>query len=229
MCRDCKTTIFSKKDFAAEMAIKPADLRAYENLIQFEKGIRLLLPSFQRLLIALQDPDKPPTAAQLAEASKVRKRLIDSFGKYDLAAKRIRDLPTTSPTQQKLQRNIYTQASNFLHLHMLPLKTLPKMLKHAPSRNGTPVAALRDSDAASAVSSSSALSALEAEEKELKERLMVLEEQRFMVGEMVADARRHRRFDEVVALEGNAADLTREVDAVQGMLAQLDFSGAYEL
>jgi rabenosyn-5 len=249
MCRACKGTVFSKKDFAAELSHKPPDQRAYENLIQFEKGIRLLLPSFQRLLVALQDPDKPPLSAQLAEASKVRKRLIDSFGKYDVAAKRIRDLPSSSATQQRLQKAIYQQSANFLSLHMLPLKTLPKILKHA-SPHGThhgsnstshshsngngPRSALasikyNDIDSASQVSSSSAVSALEIEEKELRERLMVLEEQKFLVGEMVTNANRRRRFDEVAALSCNITDLGREIDAVQGMLAQLDFAGAYAL
>ena len=129
MCRDCKTTVFSKKDFAAEASHKPADQRSYENLLQFERGIRLLLPNFQRLLMALQDPDKPPSQQTLTEASKVRKRLIDSFGKYDLAAKRIRDLPTKSPAQAKLQKAIYQQSANFLSIHMLPLKSLPKILQ----------------------------------------------------------------------------------------------------
>ena len=54
MCKDCKHTVFSKKDFALELANKPPDLRAYENLVQFERGIRLMLPKFQRLLMALQ-------------------------------------------------------------------------------------------------------------------------------------------------------------------------------
>ena len=54
MCRDCKHTIFSRKDLALELSQKPPDVRAYENLIQFERGIRLLLPRFQRLLTALQ-------------------------------------------------------------------------------------------------------------------------------------------------------------------------------
>jgi rabenosyn-5 len=54
ICRDCKATVFSKRDFAAELSKKPADSRAYENLVQFEKGIRLMLPKFQRLLMALQ-------------------------------------------------------------------------------------------------------------------------------------------------------------------------------
>lgn len=54
MCKDCQTTVFSRRDFAAALAEKPPDLRAYENLIQFERGIKLMLPKFQRLLVALQ-------------------------------------------------------------------------------------------------------------------------------------------------------------------------------
>lgn len=54
MCKDCRKTVFSKHDFAASLLHKPPDLRAYENLVQFERGIRLLLPKFQQLLQALQ-------------------------------------------------------------------------------------------------------------------------------------------------------------------------------
>lgn len=243
MCRDCQTTVFSKKDFEDELRHKPEYQRLYENFIEFEKGIRLLLPNFQRLLIALQDPEKPPSPAQLAEASKVRKRLIDAFGKYDLAAKRIRDFPTNSPTQQKIQKAIFQQSSNFLYVHMLPLKSLPKLLKHA-SPHGAPhganggalprhgqgaLAAIRynDLDTSSQISSSSAVSAVEAEEKELKERLIVLEEQKFFVSEMIADANKRRKFDEVASLSANLQDLSQEIDQVNGMIGQLDFAGAY--
>lgn len=54
MCKDCRKTVFSKQDFTAAIAHKPPDVRAYENLVQFERGIRLMLPKFQRLLQALQ-------------------------------------------------------------------------------------------------------------------------------------------------------------------------------
>ncbi|KAI9663124.1 MAG: carboxypeptidase Y-deficient [Bathelium mastoideum] len=259
MCKDCKHTVFSKSDFARGLALRPADQRSYENLKQFERGIRLLLPKFQRLLLALQDPETPPTPAQLADAQKVRKRLMDSFTQYDTAARRVRDLPTTSPTQQHLQKAVYQAASNFLHLHMLPLKSLPKILKHA-TPNGTkppssasaatnasngkprPAGALASihfnnnlgtdtpSSAPStptAASSSAELTALESEERALRERLIVLEEQRFLVGEMVADARRRRKFDEVAALTQSWEELGREVDGVQREVEGLDFEGAW--
>ena len=223
---------------------KPSSVRAYDNLVQFERGIRMLLPKFQKLLSALQDPDKPPSTAQLAEAAKVRKRLMDSFTQYDTAARRIRDLPTNSPTEQKLQKAVYQQASSFLHLHMLPLKTLPKILKHATPHgnrssvqlsNGRPTSALasmrynNNLENSSQLSSerSSQISALEAEEKQLRERLIVLEEQKFLVQEMVADANKRRKFDEVAALAGNVEEISKEIDGVQNMLAGLDFEGAY--
>ncbi len=54
MCKDCRTTVFSRSDFQETLTKKPPDVRAYENLIQFERGIRLMLPKFQRLLMVLQ-------------------------------------------------------------------------------------------------------------------------------------------------------------------------------
>jgi rabenosyn-5 len=244
LCKDCNSTLFSKRDFMAEITQRPPSIRAYDNLVQFERGIRMLLPKFQKLLSALQDPDKPPTTAQLAEAAKVRKRLMGSFTQYDTAARRIRDLPTDSPTQQKLQKAVYQQASSFLHLHMLPLKTLPKILRHATPHgnrssvqlsNGRPTSALAsirynsNLENSSQLSSeqSSQISALEAEEKQLRERLIVLEEQKFFVQEMVADANKRRKFDEVAALAGNVEEISKEIDGVQNMLAGLDFEGAY--
>jgi rabenosyn-5 len=253
MCRDCKTTIFSQRDFAESIAHKPPDQRAYETLRQFERGIRQLMPSFQRTMLALQLPDEdqqlhgfgpsrpPPTHAQIQEAAKIRKRLTDSFTKYNIAAKRLRDLQTDNPTQERLQKAIYAAASTFLHTHMLPLKSVPRMLRTSsssstssnhrrllsglngssshlsPLRNGES-AASSDPETASiggASEASTAVSALETEEKELRERLVVLEEQRFLVNEMVNNARGARRFEEVSALTRNREELDREIEGVK--------------
>ncbi|KAI4105244.1 MAG: hypothetical protein LQ339_003575 [Xanthoria mediterranea] len=237
MCKECKKIAFSKQDFTESVAHKPPDVRAYENLVQFERGIRLLLPKFQQLLQALQDPHKPPAAATLAEASKIRKRLTDAFGQYNVAARRIRDLPTDSPTQERLQKAIFQQAGSFLHVHMLPLKALPKIMKHAaPSDRLTPngkasgaLASIKfnDMETASQASSSSAISAMEGEERVLREQLIVLEEQLFMVKEQIADASKRRKFDEVSSLSQNVEDLGREIDHVQNQLGQMDFAAVY--
>lgn len=54
MCKDCKHTLFRKSDFAREVGTETADQRAYQNLKQFERGIRMMLPRFQKLIAALQ-------------------------------------------------------------------------------------------------------------------------------------------------------------------------------
>ncbi|KAF2837233.1 hypothetical protein M501DRAFT_1018141 [Patellaria atrata CBS 101060] len=241
VCKTCKHTLFSRSDFVRELSYRPADQRAYENLVQYKRGIQLLQPKFQKLLETLQDPERPPTPAQLTEAAAVRRHLMDAFSQYDTLARRIRDLPTNSPVQQKLQKLVYQQAYNFLSLHMLRLKALPKILKHATpyganpgkvTSNGRPqgaLAAIKFNDAESrSVVSSSSISAMEAEEKELRERLIVLEEQKFFVSEMVADANKRRKFDEVSSLSQNLEDLNKEIDHVNGQLSQMDFASAYQ-
>ena len=252
MCRECSSTLFSKADFARGLAQTPQDQRGFQHLKQFEHGIRLMLPRFQKLLQVLQDPEKPPTPAQLGEATKVRKRLTDAFTQYDVAARRIRDMPTSSATQIRLQKQVYVRASQFLHIHMLPLKSLPKILKHAappinaphsrntssssvatlngylspspspaPNDRSSHLAAAENIDTSSQPSRSSRLSLLEDEEKTAREQLIVLEEQRFMVGEMVADAQRRRKFEEVESLGKNVEDLDQERSRLRGVLEGL--------
>lgn len=85
----------------------------------------------------------------------------------------------------------------------------------------------RPSSSRNSSTSSAALTALEAEEKELRERLIVLEEQKFFVSDMIADANKRRKFDEVGSLAQNVEDLSREIDQIQAQLSQMDFAGAY--
>ncbi|KAI5457040.1 putative vacuolar segregation protein [Mariannaea sp. PMI_226] len=262
MCKECNHTIFSARDFTASLHHKPADQRAYETLRQFERGIKQLLPSFHRALLALQpekqengevDLDKPPpTHAQIQEAAKIRKRLIDSFAKYGAAAKRLRDLQSNSPTQKRLQMAIYTYASSFLHTNMLPLKSLPQLLRsrssvstsissssaprfftsstHSSSSLRHSELVLESETASQAPSEgSTVVSQLETEEKDLRERLVVLEEQRFMVQEMVRSAHGARRFEEVGALSRNVDELDIEIKILKGKIGGVEerWEGVY--
>ncbi|KAF4966525.1 hypothetical protein FSARC_5767 [Fusarium sarcochroum] len=260
MCRECKHTIFSARDFAASLQHKPTDQRAYETLRQFERGIQQLLPSFHRVLLNLQPEKKesgeidlnnpPPTHAQIQEAAKIRKRLVDSFAKYGTAAKRLRDLPSESATQSRLQMAVYTYASSFLHTNMLPLKSLPQMLRSRSSASSSTAvstsrllashhhsgSSLRHSELADAETSSQApsegstvVSQLETEEKELRERLVVLEEQRFMVESMIKTAQGSRRFEEVSALSRNVDELDAEIKDLKNKVGGVEerWEGVY--
>ena len=118
-------------------------------------------------------------------------------------------------------------------IHFAALKVRP-LLDHEARPQDSALASIkynnhatRGSTSSLVSDTSSAVSALEAEEKSLRDRLIVLEEQKFFVSEMIADANRRRKFDEVSSLAVNVEDLSREIDRVNGMLAGLDFEGVY--
>jgi hypothetical protein len=214
----------------------------------------MLMPSFHKSLHALQGPDEnrggldkpPPTHAQIQDAAKIRKRLTDAFSKYDLAAKRIRNLKTDSPTQLRLQKAIYASASTFLHTNLIPLKSVPAMLKSqssnhrrllsggngsgsslsisSPLRNGESARFDPETSSLGAASevSTAVSAALETEEKEAREKLVVLEEQRFMVQDMLNRARGARRFEEAGALTKNLEELDKEIDASKRLVAGVE-------
>lgn len=257
ICTTCNTTVFSKRDFALSTTRPHPSTRTYSALIQFQTGIKTMMPRFQRLLAALQDPTKTQTSTQLLEATKTRKRLLDTFAQYDAAAKRMLALPTDSPTQARLQKAVHQAAAMFLHLNMLPLKALPKVLGGGGGGGNGGSKSKRNSAAAAAAvarvpgsavvnggaaavvgpSSSRALTMVsvaaaaaaprkddedDAREKEMKEELMVLEEQRFLVGEMLAEAKARGVFDEVAALAGSLEELDREVERAGGLIAEFE-------
>jgi regulator of replication initiation timing len=66
------------------------------------------------------------------------------------------------------------------------------------------------------------VSLLETEEKDLKERLAVLEEQKFMVEEMVKSAHGARRFEEVSALSRNLDELTSEIQGLRKKIGDVE-------
>jgi rabenosyn-5 len=139
-----------------------------------------------------------------------------------------------NPRPRNVFRKLYiSRRTTFLVYTCFP-SVLCHAAPHGQKSNGRPsggaLAAIKfnDIEAGSIVSSSSAVSAMEVEEKELRERLIVLEEQKFFVSEMVANATKHRRFDEVSSLAQNIEDLNKEIDQINGQLGQLDFAAAYQ-
>ncbi|KAF8423122.1 FYVE zinc finger-domain-containing protein [Tirmania nivea] len=235
ICKECNFTVFSKKDFAADVSYLPPEAKAYSSLIQFEQGILAMMPRFQNLLTILQNPHINPSQAQVSEATRTRKRLLDAFSQYENAAKRILALEAKTQTEHVLRKNVYVKAAGLLQMHMLPLKALPKVMeKRKEARKGEAVGMIMEvgSGVASGASSISGVEVNgggkggevgnDAEEKRLKEQLMVLEEQRFLVGGMVGEAKRCRRFEEVGVLERSLRELEEEIGKVKQEVQDLE-------
>jgi len=197
-----------------------------------------MMPRFQNLLAILQNPHFTPSQAQISEAAKMRKRLLDAFSQYENAAKRVLTLEAKTQTQKVLRRNVYVKAAGFLQMHMLPLKALPKVMeKRKEARKGGAAGMILEmgSGVTSGASSISGVGVngstggegdremeKDAEEKRLKEQLMVLEEQKFLVEGMVGEAKRCRRFEEVGVLERSLKELEEEIEKVKGEVQDLE-------
>lgn len=87
---------------------------------------------------------------------------------------------------------------------MLPLQSLPKILK------GKEKSPLTQNNGMS-----------DAKEKELKEKMMVLEEQKYLVENMIERARKGRRMEEVGALKESMEDLEDEIGKIKKELGDL--------
>ncbi|KAK9453194.1 FYVE zinc finger-domain-containing protein [Dipodascopsis uninucleata] len=131
ICRDCHSIVFGRREFLQDKHHKLPVVKTYEVMMEFKRGIEALLPKFQKLLDNFDDPKNPPTHDLLSEASTVRKKLLYSFQEFDTAAKRIWKMPTPSAQQAKMQANIHIAATQVLQMYMLPLKSLPNILKHS--------------------------------------------------------------------------------------------------
>jgi rabenosyn-5 len=151
-----------------------------------------------------------PTKAQLDEAQKVRKRLLDLFAQYDAVSKRILSSPASSPTDKRVQTAMNQAAIQFLQTHMLPLQSLPKIL-NPKGKGKSPLAENQNGIS-------------DAKEKELKEKMMVLEEQKYLVENMIERAKKGRRMEEVGALRESLDDLQGEIGIIQKELGDLFIS-----
>lgn len=126
---------------------------------------------------------------------------------------------------------------------MLPLKSVPKELLHPPPARRKAAGLIRSATVPVGAASTSTTplhtdmvngngkydaeadaAALLRTQKEtdLKSQLIVLDEQKFLLEEMLADARRGRRFDEIGALSEGLDELDAERERVMGEIEVLE-------
>ncbi len=144
------------------------------------------------------------TEADLKEASRLRRKLIDLFGGFDTLSKRLAGIGVEG-AEGTVQLYMIRWANTYLQTNMLPLQTLPRVLN--------------SSTESSSNAGTSAEGLSEKEEVEIRDTLIVLEEQRFLVQNMLHEAKNRRKFDEMDALQASLADLDIEINHVTDKLA----------
>lgn len=224
LCSDCKNTLFSRRNFEADLAArtKPAIVRAYEALMPIRRSIDVTLPKFQRLLVQVNDPASEPSEETLAEAGKIRKKLMDGFVQLDNASRRVQGVVTETETEARLKKQVVVDITQYLQDHMIPLKALPKVLKRtAPTDEQHGARKAEDEEGEEeGVEEDTGEELSEHEIKERQEQLIILEEQKFLVSRMMSEASARRRFDEIAPLQQSVDELEREMDRIRASLGR---------
>lgn len=210
ICHECEDVFTIKKEFLNDLK-KPLSplLVKFDQQQKIKIAILFLLPKFQKLIQTLQHSNKLNDDI-IKEASKQRKRLVDSFAQFDKLTKEMITLPLTINDEIKLQTSIKSESFAFIQKNMAPLKQLPKLLKdiEKKQKENEPVKL-----------SHSQIQQI----KKMREELMVLNEQKFLVEEMISNSKKQRKFDEINTLEQNLEDLNKMIQDLQVNLGNEGF------
>jgi hypothetical protein len=211
MCRNCKDILFLKRNFDRDLKspLTPL-LQKFETQQNVKRAILLLMPRFHDILKRLQS-DLSTSISLTQEASKLRKRLVDSLALFDRLMKEIVSLDGLTYDEAMLQASIRTESANFIQINMAPLKQLPELLSKLEEDEEKKVPKPKYTREQVALI------------KQNREELMVLQEQKFLVEEMVENCKKQRHFDELPTLQKNLHELNKQIDHLQGELGDEGF------
>ncbi|KJA18547.1 hypothetical protein HYPSUDRAFT_45069 [Hypholoma sublateritium FD-334 SS-4] len=200
ICRECRP-ILLRQQYHQQAGIIPPFVKMYENFINLEADIEESLPKFQELLMSLTHHDQPTR-----EASAARKRLLESFARYDKLSKDIRALPCpngTGSSQDRIQAAVMTRANLFLQKNMFPLQSLPT--PKTSSKPGKPHSSTSGPD----------LSAITIDpDSSLAHALQPLLEQETLLESFIDEAQAQRKFEDVKTLRVNLAEIRQEIERI---------------
>lgn len=216
ICKDCKDTVFAKQNFNAQLnAPKPQVLKYFEALERLRKSIELIFPKFQAMLVAINEPANPPPHETLVEATQIRKKLMELFYQYDSVSRKLVACPMNNDTEKRLRHQFHLMSSNFLQEHMLPLKTVPKVLKHLECHNNNSPSPSSTPTEEPASSSSSATGLDDTTKKNLNEQKSVMMEQKSVLKDQISQAIDQ---DEIEPLKQSLTEIENEISNIQQQL-----------
>ncbi|ODQ64411.1 hypothetical protein NADFUDRAFT_61239 [Nadsonia fulvescens var. elongata DSM 6958] len=217
ICKSCKNTVLSRRNFLHDKtAPLPPLLKKYEQLCHLRMVIESTMPKFQETLEILQDAQGQHTDQQAtADATKIRKKLLNTCAQFDSISRSLSNLTLNIENERRLQQNIFLAAVHFLQINMLPLRALPKLLKSAKKLKTGPNKSSQQEavEFKNFVLPTSRLT--DTEIADLRQQLIVMEEQKFLVSGMVEGATQRRKYNEIPPLESSLRELDKEIDRIR--------------
>ncbi|EJS42291.1 pep7p [Saccharomyces arboricola H-6] len=228
LCSHCVSMIFLGRKFSKDVGTPLSGIFAkYESMQNISKVIDSLLPIFEDSLNNLKsetanDAKKAPDPKNLNELTRVRHKLLRSFNLYNTLTRQLVSTEPRNHTETQLQNSIKTASAAYINEKILPLKSLPAIL--------SPEGQKTNHDEQNGEPEVKKLSQLMFENltikevKELRQELMVLKEQCYLIESTIQGYKKQRRLEEIVTLNKNLDELRSRIHTVQSKLGDNGFS-----
>ncbi|KAH3672336.1 hypothetical protein WICMUC_004308 [Wickerhamomyces mucosus] len=212
VCKNCTSVLFQKKFLKMESNVPlPEIFSKFELQYSLKSAILNLLPILQEMIDSLQsDENLDNHKNTIKDVSKLRKKLVEYFSSYDELTRQILSLNLTTEEEKKIQLAIKKESLIFIQNNMSLLKSLPRILKKIEERN------------APQQKPTISLAAVH-EIKRSREELMVLNEQKFLIAEMIENCKKQRKFDEIQPLNDNLTEINENIGVLQEKLGNEGF------
>lgn len=228
LCSHCIDMLFIGRKFNKDIRMPLSGIFAkYDNMQNISKVIDSLLPIFEDSLNSLKvetakDSENTLDPKNLNDLARLRHKLLNSFNLYNTLTRQLLSVEPQSHLERQLQNSIKIASAAYINEKILPLKSLPAILN--PEGHKT------NEDGQKAEPEVKKLSQLMIENltikevKELREELMVLKEQSYLIESTIQDYKKQRRLEEIVTLNKNLEELHSRIHTVQSKLGDHGFN-----
>lgn len=227
-CRECKNLLFSgTKQENGSCNEYDSLLTAYGELLAIKASLQATMPRFEHLVDENQENANH-------DINRLRVRILKYVKDFEIATIGFRQrffrrnaetgkyVPVNSPV---LTTNIYKMAIVFLQDSILDFKKVCDRFQQLENARLADQLGVHSESAS--VSESPATSPPKLTKKqirELREELMVVNEQKFLVQRQMENAKKQRRFDELQTLTANTTELQKRIDYLEAELGDFGFS-----
>lgn len=224
LCSHCISMLFVGRKFSKDVEMPLSGIFAkYESMQNISKVIDSLLPIFEDSLNNLKletvkDSKRVSDPKNLNELARLRHKLLGSFNLYNTLTRQLVCIEPRNHVERQLQNSIKTASASYINEKILPLKSLPAILNPEGPKTQ------KDEPEVKKLSQLMIENLTIKEVKELRQELMVLKEQSYLIESTIQDYKKQRRLEEIVTLNKNLEELHSRIHTVQSKLGDNGFS-----
>lgn len=206
ICDKCYNVVFQPRHFTKDIKEPDLILVKYNDMKKMIQSINYLLPKFENLLSKEQQErgdNKAPYMKQLKDLIQIRDKLMKNYNIYIILFRQLSQIVSKSVTQQRIQQGIQIESTKYINTMNTKLKSLTILLPgKANSTDKGDKTEVTDV----------------AEVKQLRNDIMVINEQIYLLNDTMEQFKRQHKISEVQTLQANLEELQTRRDEIKQRL-----------